>query len=103
MMTKEDAVQRAVELIKDHRNIEAGWVLGLLQSAPDGISTVQLACMRHAFFRGAALIIHMIASAEQKGISVERMESVLRDVEREVIAFEKAELAELFGVGQPRH
>lgn len=63
MMTKEEVLRRMREEGDKGNLIESGYIAHVESLAPDGASTAQRLCMRHAFFTGVRHTLELVLHA----------------------------------------
>lgn len=87
MLSKKEAEERAGQLSKDGKLIEAGWVLLMLVGAPDNLSPGQLDMVRYSFFRGAKHMLTLLERAQQSLHGDEVINRMADDLRAEFKAF----------------
>ena len=82
MLTENEAQERARQLAKDGKLIEAGWVRLMLPGAPDDFHQHHLDLIRFSFFRGARHMLALMTGAH-RSLSEEHMARMIKDLQLE--------------------
>lgn len=84
-MSQREAEERAKELIKHGRMIEAGWVLMLLSQAPDDAPQSEIDGFRHVFFAGCKYMTDVLLMPMDGGIRAQEM--MIDNLQKELAQF----------------
>jgi hypothetical protein len=85
MMSEEETILRAQQLIREGRIVEAGFVSTMLPNAPDDTSEYALRMVRLAYFYGAKNMMQVLAAVSQERENT--IEALMDQVQRELTTF----------------
>ena len=89
MMSREEVLLRAKQLIRENRLLEASWVSMFMQNAPDDATEAQIRMVRFAFFRGAQALLDALAISSK--VDEKEAEKLIQAVKDEINAFLKSQ------------
>jgi hypothetical protein len=85
MMSEEETILRAQQLIREGRIIEAGFVSTMLPNAPDDAGEHALRMVRLAYFYGAKNMMQVLSAVSQEREAT--IETLMDQVQRELTTF----------------
>ncbi len=89
MMSREEVLLRAKQLIRENRLLEASWVSMFMQNAPDDATEAQVRMVRLAFFRGAQALFDALAIGSK--VEDKEAEKLIEALKDEINAFLKSQ------------
>ena len=67
MMSREEVMIRAKQLVREGRLIEAAWVSMMERRAPDDVTDTQLRMVKLTFYKGAEAMLDIVSMAAEIG------------------------------------